>query len=152
EGWSVARIPLTDLGAASFGGIISGVAFLAASADKQADIFLDDITLQPARVIQPALTVSINVTAERHPISPYVYGMAWAPTEYLTDLHLGLNRWGGNPVSRYNWVHGNACNAARDWEWRNRWVLDSSIPPAPSSAADRFVAENRSAGTASLLT
>ena len=88
----------------------------------------------------------------RHPISPYIYGMAFAPDDYLADLKMRVNRWGGNDKSRYNWVQGNADNAARDWEFRNRYASDGSVPPGPSSAADKFVSGDKARGAATLLT
>jgi hypothetical protein len=155
--WTVARIPLTDLGIDGIGGNITGVCFQAASDTRQPDIFLDDISLQPDASLPPVsapatIPVTVNAAANRHPISPYIYGMAYASPDYLADLRLGLNRWGGDDKSRYNWVHGNACNAARDWYWANRRATVDNIPSGPSSAADHFVSRNRSAGAATLLT
>ena len=98
------------------------------------------------------VAVTVDVKSGRHPISPLIYGMAFAPEDYLTDLRLPLNRWGGNDKSRYDWVQGNADNAARDWGFRNRFAADGSVPPGPSSAADRFVRSNKAHGTATLLT
>jgi len=78
--------------------------------------------------------------------------MAFAPGDYLSDLKLGANRWGGNDKTRYNWVQGNAVNAARDWEFRNRYASDGTVPPGPSAAADRFVAGDKVRGAATVLT
>ncbi|MEI6043203.1 MAG: glycoside hydrolase family 44 protein [Chloroflexota bacterium] len=55
-------------------------------------------------------------------ISPYIYGLAGSDESdpnYDANLRPTLSRWGGNPATRYNWVLGNAWNAARDWEFRN---------------------------------
>ena len=100
---------------------------------------------------QATVAVTVDPNADRHPISPYIYGMAFAPKDYLKDLRLGSNRWGGNDKSRYNWVHGNASNAARDWKWANR-AANGSMPEAPSIAADRFYADNHAAGAETMLT
>ena len=120
-------------------------------------LVVDDISLLPDLSLPPAPTqatvaVTVNVAAGRHPISPFIYGMAFAPDDYLADLRLGVNRWGGNDKTRYNWVQGNADNAARDWGFRNRYASDGSVPPGPSSAADRFVRGNKARGAATLLT
>src|SRR5262249_14030593 len=164
EGWTVAQIPLADLGISADRNAIAGIILQAASADRQPEIFLDDISLQPDSSLPPAVSaisvaVHVDVAADQHAISPLIYGMAFAPPEYLTDLRLGLNRWGGNHTSRYNWVHGNACNASHDWRWAHRSAMDrdvspvdGDIPPGPSSAPDRFIALNRSAKTPTLLT
>ena len=157
-GWGVVRIPLADLGVAKSGGIITGIIVQAEGGERQPDVFLDSISLLPEtnRAAQPSsLTVPVTVDTEsdRHPISSFIYGMAFAPPDYVRDLRLGLNRWGGNDKTRYNWVHGNTCNAARDWNFANRVAVDApGLPDAPSSAADQFVRQNTSRGSATLLT
>ena len=110
-----------------------------------------DLSLPPAPT-RATVSVSINAEGGRHPISPYIYGMAFAPDNYLADLKLGVNRWGGNDKSRYNWVQGNSVNAARDWDFRNRYASDSSIPAGPSAAADKFVTGDKAHNAATLLT
>ncbi|MBV9852389.1 MAG: glycoside hydrolase family 44 protein [Armatimonadetes bacterium] len=154
---SPARIPLAVLGVPKRGGAISGVVFQAATREAQPPVMIDQVALLPDLSLPPAPTratvsVTVDVGADRHPISPLIYGMAFAPPDYLQDLRLGVNRWGGNDKSRYDWVQGNACNAAADWGFRNRAASDGAIPPGPSSAADAFVRQNRAAGAATLLT
>ena len=156
-GWSIFRIPLTDLGLSHLGTAISGFVFQSATATPQPDIVLDEISLlpDPTLPIPPtAATVAITIdeTAGRHPISPYIYGMAFAPSDYLQDLRLGSNRWGGNDKTRYNWVHGNASSAARDWRWANKPGGADSKTSGPSSAADNFIRQNHEAGAATVLT
>ena len=155
-GWSALQIPLAALGAPKSGEIITGIAFQPAAAAPK-PLILDDISLLPDLSLPPApmtatVAVSVNISAGRHPISPYIYGMAFAPDDYLADLKLGVSRWGGNDKTRYNWVQGNADNAARDWEFRNRYATDAGTLPGPSSAADKFVAANKARGAATLLT
>lgn len=75
------------------------------------------------------------------PISPLIYGVAFADGPTLERLGATADRWGGNTASRYNWVAG-AWNAARDWEFRNK--------PAPS--ADEFIAGALSGHAAPLMT
>jgi hypothetical protein len=157
-GWSVVKIPLADLNVPRTGGMVTGFVIQAEGAQKQPDVFLDTIALLPdtSRAAQPAvisIPVTVNTELEKHPISPYIYGMAFAPPDYVRDLRLGSNRWGGNDKTRYNWVQGNACNAARDWNFANRVAVDSpGLPEAPSSAADQFVRQNTTGGAATLLT
>lgn len=158
SGWSLIRIPLTDLGLSRFGDSITGFVFQAANGDTQPDIALDEISLLPDPSLPTAPTeatvaIAIDTAADQHPISPYIYGMAFAPYDYLTDLRLGSNRWGGNDKSRYNWVHGNADNAARDWNWANRVADNDGNPPTgPSSSADTFFQHNQAAGVPTVLT
>jgi hypothetical protein len=71
----------------------------------------------------PIITVEVDPFSKAgYDISPYIYGMAGgdeADPNYSANLKTPLFRWGGNPATRYNWVLGNAWNAARDWEFRN---------------------------------
>ncbi len=155
--WAHVVLPLSVLGAAKDGETITGVSFQADGKEQQPPVALDDIRLLPDTSLpssptQITVPVSVDAQADIHPISPLIYGMAFAPASYLTDLRLGVNRWGGNDKSRYNWAAGNACNAAHDWGWRNRKATDADLPPAPSSAADRFVSQNQNAGVPSMLT
>ncbi len=85
------------------------------------------------------------------PISPLIYGLAVANADQLAATGATLNRWGGNPNSRYNWEMGGAWNAARDWEFRN-YGADTAKPTASSLVADEFIATNRAHGTTSLIT
>ncbi len=132
--WTHVVLPLSLLGIDKSGETITGVAFQADGKEQQPRVALDDIRLLPdlalpAPQTQATIAVAVDAQADIHPISPLIYGMAFAPASYLTDLRLGVNRWGGNDKSRYNWVQGNACNAARDWGWRNRKAADGDIRP-----------------------
>ena len=112
---------------------------------------------QPAtwRESAPPSSVLLTVDTNRilRPISPLIYGIAAASADELAATGATLNRWGGNPNSRYNWVNGSAWNAARDWQFRN-YGLDSStsLPSAPSNSADRFVSTNQTYGAKTLIT
>jgi hypothetical protein len=105
-----------------------------------------------SEVSAPSL-VAVRIDAGRplRRISPLIYGVAVAGPEDLAATGARLNRWGGNPNSRYNWELGSAWNAARDWEFRNYGTTDSAVQE-PSAVADRFVATNRAAGAESLVT
>ncbi|MGI9146783.1 MAG: glycoside hydrolase family 44 protein [Chloroflexota bacterium] len=95
--------------------------------------------------------VQVDVNRVLRPISPLIYGLAAASPEELAGTGATLNRWGGNPNSRYNWEQGSAWNAARDWEFRNYGWDDDHGDAAPSQAADQFVASNRAHGVTSLM-
>ena len=143
-------------GAARSGLTFTGIVF---QPDPKATrpLVVDDVSLLPDLALPPAPTqatvaVTVNTQAGRHPISPFIYGLAFAPDDTLVDLRVSVNRWGGNDKTRYNWVEGNCDNAARDWGFRNRFASDGTVPPGPSSAADRFVSANRKNGAATLLT
>ena len=51
-----------------------------------------------------SINVSIDVLANRHAISPYIYGGSYPQdAAHVTDSGLSLVRWGGNATSTYNW-------------------------------------------------
>ncbi len=94
-----------------------------------------------------AETVAIDASAGLHPISPLIYGVAFADERTLADLNCPLNRWGGNPTSRYNW-RINADNRGSDWFFE-------SIPGdvlQPSGGPDAFVAGTERAGARAMIT
>src|SRR5258706_16365117 len=64
----------------------------------------------------PAL--SVNATAQRHAISPYIYGMNYASEALAQALHLPVRRWGGNATTRYNYQY-DISNHASDWYFEN---------------------------------
>ena len=59
-------------------------------------------TSEPGTSVQ----VNIDLTKNVQPISPMIYGVSSGPMQVLTELRPGLNSWGGNPSSRYNWQLG----------------------------------------------
>lgn len=104
----------------------------------------------PARVAlaqNPAVTVGVDAAADRRPISPLIYGVAYADFAQLADLNCPLNRSGGNAATRYNWQL-NASNRANDWYYES--ISDGSA--VAGAAADAFVADAKAAGAEAMLT
>jgi len=93
------------------------------------------------------ILIVVDPSADVHDISPYIYGVAKRDPGAVAGLDATINRWGGNPSSRYNWVIGHAWNAASDWEFRNLNYSDQG-----GSESDRFVSGDRSGGMASIIT
>src|SRR5262249_8439539 len=89
----------------------------------------------------------LDPAAATRPISPLIYGIAAADASVLQRLGATLDRSGGNPSSRYNWVAGHDWNAGRDWEFRNVNYTGRS-----GSAADDFGEATLGARAAPLLT
>ncbi len=94
-----------------------------------------------------AVVAQIAISAPGHPISPYIYGVAGADPATLRALGATVNRWGGNPSSRFNWTLGYAWNAGRDWEFRN-----VNYGGSRASQSDLFVSEALAAGVTPLMT
>ncbi len=92
--------------------------------------------------------VTVDVLANRHAISPYVYGVNFpSNTAYVTDSGATFVRWGGNASTRYNWLNFNT-NAAADWYFQNR-----AMGSAPLYAdSKQFVSNIAGAGAAPIMT
>lgn len=93
------------------------------------------------------VAIAIDAQASRHPISPAIYGVAFASTEQLKALNSPLNRSGGNGATRYNW-RANASNHADDWFFES--IAEKSAKPGESG--DTFIASSRAAGAQPMLT
>jgi hypothetical protein len=94
-----------------------------------------------------SVSVSIDVLANRHPISSYVYGGAYpkdAPT--ITDSGLSVVRWGGNATSRYNWKLFT-YNAANDY-----FFEDFAYSEIGEGDSAKFIQDVKSAGSHPLMT
>ncbi len=94
-----------------------------------------------------AVTIQINVNANRRPINPLIYGVAYGDATTLADLNAPLNRLGGNNTSRYNWQI-NADNRGQDWYFE-------SVPANSSTAGevgDTFVSVSKNAGAQPMIT
>ena len=93
------------------------------------------------------VTVNIDASANRHVISPYVYGVAFGNSATLADLNAPLNRYGGNATSRYNWQQ-NADNRGQDW------YFESLGDPSPTAGerGDTFISTSRGAGAQPMIT
>ncbi|MEU3456444.1 glycoside hydrolase family 44 protein [Micromonospora sp. NPDC006766] len=101
-------------------------------------------------VAGPALTV--DATAGRHAISPYIYGMSFADEALARDIRLPVHRYGGNHTTRYNF-RTDTTNRASDWYFEN--IPNDNPDPASlpkGSETDRFVQQNKATGTQTVMT
>ena len=89
------------------------------------------------------VSVNIDLTPGRA-ISPSIYGVSVAGADQLVATGARVNRWGGNPNTRYNWMHGAAWNAARDWEFRN--YGGAPFGGVQQRVADGYVSDTRASG------
>nr|MDQ2730037.1 glycoside hydrolase family 44 protein [Armatimonadota bacterium] len=93
----------------------------------------------------PKLTV--DVTADRHPISPDIYGMAYPDPVLAAEIHLPMNRWGGDATTRYNWLI-DRTNSGDDCYF----ISFGSDQSVPSGGPDELVARAKADGGRVLLT
>jgi hypothetical protein len=92
--------------------------------------------------------ITVNTSLVVRSISPLIYGVASGSSSALTDLNVPLNRLGGNPSSRYNWLM-NADNRADNWYFES---LSEGPTTAPGAYADAFVSASQQAGASAMLT
>jgi hypothetical protein len=96
-----------------------------------------------------AVTLSVNVAANRKPISPYIYGLNFAKATFAAEIDLPVRRWGGNHTTRYNW-QGNYMNHGSDWFFHNNTHYDPYT--GNSQTTDQWVNQNELTGADSLIT
>ncbi len=98
-----------------------------------------------------AVHVSVDVMADRHYISPFVYGTNFPNNAgYIADSGTTMVRWGGNASTRYNWTNFDT-NAAADWYFQNRPWDSSASPPWPVDSV-QWVSAVKGAGGYPLMT
>ncbi|HEV2140248.1 MAG TPA: glycoside hydrolase family 44 protein [Candidatus Dormibacteraeota bacterium] len=90
--------------------------------------------------------VRLDTLAPGSPISPLIYGVAFADPAYAKELGATVNRWGGNSATTFNWDNGHAWNAGRDWEFRNNNGGRSG------NAVDTFIQQSLAVGAQPLIT
>lgn len=156
NGWTYYEIPVSQLGNPAH---IGGLVFQEGAGYAQATFYLDDVKLFDESPPPPTSTplpgepthfLSVDVTDERHTISPLIYGMSFADEEKSAELNLPLNRWGGNAVTRYNWQN-DSSNRANDYFYANVPNNNSDTLPV-GSGADLFIAQNQRTDSTTLLT
>ena len=96
------------------------------------------------------VTVSINVLANRHMISPYIYGGSYPQdAAHVTDSGMTVVRWGGNATSTYNWqLHTN--NADDDYYFED--YNASGFSNGSDGNSTQFITDVKNAGSNPLMT
>lgn len=117
---------------------------------RKAAVLAGVIAAIPANLLadNPAATVTVDAGANRHAISPLIYGANWADQATVSDLNLSVNRRGGNATSNYNW-QVNATNHAADWYFES---LTDGSDSTPSGGPDAFIAATKAAGGEPMIT
>lgn len=108
---------------------------------------LTALLLTTTPVFAATTTISVNATANVHPINPRIYGVAFASKADLKALNAPLNRMGGNSMTDYNWAQ-NAENLAQDYYYESY-----PQPSAKNGAqADNFIQNTKATGAEPLIT
>ncbi len=97
-----------------------------------------------------AVTVTIDALANRHAISPYVYGFAYPNSAAdITDSGATEVRWGGDATSTYNWQL-ETYNAAADYYFED--YAASGFNNGSDGSSTQFITDVKNAGADPLMT
>jgi hypothetical protein len=147
--WRQETVSLASLGVANIS-TFDGFWIQVQSAGTAPTFYVDDISLTTNAIVagtNAPVSITVDAAANRHAISPLVYGVAFASSNQLSDLNLPLNRSGGNNETRYNWQI-SAHNLDADYYFQS--YPDSD--PTPGSSADAFVANSKASGAQPMIT
>src|SRR5438046_2717422 len=100
-----------------------------------------------AAPVHADVIIRVDSAANRHPISPQIYGGSFAPGGKQPGPGGTLSRWGGNATTRYNW-QANASNRASDWYFESI----SEDGATPSAGVDSFIGLARYVGSEPMIT
>ncbi len=130
-------------------GITAGIVRVTATVHGKSGHAVLGVMPPEAKSDPGAPALSVDVTAGRHPISPYIYGVSTfgLTASYLKDLGVTITRWGGDAITRYNW-QVDASNAGGDWYFM---AGGGSSTVTPSGSADAMVDRNLGSGVATFL-
>jgi Glycoside hydrolase family 44 len=113
--------------------------------------YVDDISLTTNAITtggtNAPVSITVNASLNQHPISPLIYGVAFASSSQLLDLNVPLHRSGGNGTTTYNWQN-NAWNHAADWYFES--IAESSS--AAGGDGDDFITTSKNGGAQAMLT
>ncbi len=96
-------------------------------------------------------SIVVDASSQLTPISPGIYGVTFNSDDSMKVA--GLNRWGGDAVSSYNWKI-DVSNSGGDWNCANyKGRFTSPTPDASlSSSSDQFVHYNVAQHVDTLMT
>lgn len=148
--WRQINLSMSALGVANAQNF-TGFWIQAATGASLPTFYVDDVVLQfgdpPPAPTNSTVTVQIDAAADRHPISPLIYGMAFATSNQLKDLNVPLNRSGGNTTTRYNWAT-NGSNHANDWYFES--LADDGT--GPGASVDQFIRDSKNGNAQAMIT
>src|SRR6201996_6405290 len=109
------------------------------------------LALTVSSALAAPVAVTVDSTANVHPFSPLIFGVAYGDARRNAQIGYTVRRWGGNSTTRYNWQY-DIHNTANDYFFEN--IPDSQdrthVPPL-GNKADAFVTEAKSGGAEPLI-
>jgi hypothetical protein len=151
--WAKVHVPFSSLGVTS--GTFDGFWLQDGTGGNQSAVSVDDFQLLENTTPPPPpgpVAVSVDPGADRHAISPLIYGVNFGSKAQAARIHWPVRRWGGNSTTRYSW-QDDISNHASDWFFYN--IEESTPNPATlpdGSTADVFIDDTRAAGGEPLMT
>jgi hypothetical protein len=111
------------------------------------------LTLSLLSQVDAGPTLAVDVSADRHPISPDIYGMnsysvSTADGAFHTEVRVPVTRMGGDAATRYNWKV-DASNAGFDWYFM---AGSGTATPVPNATADTVISLATASEGRTLLT
>ena len=97
-----------------------------------------------------AADVTVDVTSDRHPISPLIYGLNFGTDAQVARTGATVRRFGGNSWSRYNWKVSTTNEGGDGYFFRNL-VLPGADGGFAPDYVDRLIAGTRTTSAASLI-
>ena len=146
--WAKATVPFSALGVTS--GAVDGLVLMADGSAAQPTVYLDDLVLLDTYTPPATIAVTVDPTADRRPISPLIYGVNFGTTPQFAALPYPLRRWGGNRMTRYNYL-ADVSNTASDWFFMN--IPEGGGTGLPgASTANLWLDETLGAGAEAIMT
>ncbi|MEO8891584.1 MAG: glycoside hydrolase family 44 protein, partial [Coleofasciculaceae cyanobacterium] len=124
--------------------------YFAAAAIIAASVVVVNIVREQVTQAVTNPSLSVDITADRHLISPDIYGVnnfELDPT-LPQAVNIPVNRWGGNAATRYNWL-ADSSNSGADWFFTGG---KGDANPVAGASTDAFVKTNLANKTKSMLT
>ncbi len=111
------------------------------------------------RLSRAQAVVTLDPTADVHPISPLIYGVNYASTAQVA-AGVTATRWGGNSTSRYNYLIDVSNtgfdyyfeNVAGCWNAPGGWCATPPTNPKETSGANAFLQAAKTADITALFT
>ncbi|HTS57471.1 MAG TPA: glycoside hydrolase family 44 protein [Terriglobales bacterium] len=110
----------------------------------------NQVSATPSKGSFSGVSVQIGVLADRHTISPYIYGGSYPQdSAHVTDSGMTEVRWGGDATSTYNWQLGTD-NAAADYYFED--YNAEGFSNGSDSSSTQFISDVEKAGSHPLMT
>ena len=109
------------------------------------------LALTTPAAADPGPALRVDATADRHPISPQIYGLNEADPTLAAQIALPVNRWGGDVPETYNFHLGSADTGQGNFFENLADCFDTCAGGAFTPSYETFVSGNAARSTRSLM-